>query len=328
MKKSLKKAALAAVTGAMLVGTAFSAQAATSLYNGQWCQEADGGWWYKLTEDGKTFLANTWYWIKDTDGVVRCYYFDQNGWLKTNTTIDGNAVDENGRWTVNGSVQLDSSKDYATSVDFAKLNASGSSSSTGSSSSSSTGSSSSSSSTSSSTGKTSTNSSKPYKGSGRGDNPANATFTQEYQNSSISGHTVTNSWANFKMTISEATPKTDDTGSGTDFYVDSDSVSNLIVSYYRLDKYSSGNTSLDSFVNSFLADARGFKGGSKGSDITLGAYTFKQLTKSVATPAGTEYNSAYIRAVDGTDYAMVITVEKNGNSQDYLSSLKTMTKVR
>lgn len=305
MRKSLKRAALIAATGAMLIGSAFSAQAA-SVYNGQWCHEPNGGWWYKLTEDGKTFLANTWYWIKDTDGVVRCYYFDHNGWLQTGKTIDGEAVDANGRWVKNGKVQeADASKDYATSIDFAKLHK-----------------------TTGNTGVKKNGAKKTYKSSGKGDNPKNAAAAQGYTNSTVSGSTITNSWANFQMTLSGATPKVDTTGSGTDIYTDTDSSSDLFITYYPIDKYAAGNTGVDAFVQGFLADARGYKGGSKAADIQLGAYTFKQLTKTVNTPEGKQYDNAYIRAVDGTNYVMVITVEKNGNSQDYLSSLKTMIKVR
>jgi len=314
MRKSLKRAALIAATGAMLIGSAFSAQAA-SAYNGQWCQESNGGWWYKLTEDGKTFLANTWYWIKDEDGVVRCYYFDYNGWLQTGKTIDGETVDANGRWVKNGKVQEgDASKEYATSIDFAKLHKT----------------------TTSSTNKTTTSTAglkknggkKTYKSSGKGDNPKSAAATQGYTNSTVTGSTITNSWANFQFTLSGATPKVDTTGSGTDIYTDSDTTSDLFITYYPMDKYTAGNTNIDTFITGFLADARGYKGGAKAADIQLGAYTFKQLTKTVNTPEGKMYDNAYIRAIDGTNYAMVITVEKNGNSQDYLSSLKTMAKVR
>ena len=312
MKKSLKRAALIAATGAMLVGTAFTAEAA-STENGQWCQESTG-WWYKLTEDGKTFLANTWYHIKDADGVVRYYYFDQNGWLMTNTTVEGYTLDENGRWTVNGEVQVaPETEHYATSIDFAKQHAS------------STSSSSTSTTSTSSKGKTGvTNGGKAWVTSGKGDNPANATFTQGYTSSTISGSTITNSWANFKMTLAGAKLATE--GDGTDVYIDSDTTSNLYITYYPISKY--GTATLDGFVSGYLADGRGYKGGTKSEDITLGAYTFKQLTKTVKTPYGDMHDHAYIRAIDGTDYVMVITVEQNGNDEDYLSALKTMTKVR
>ncbi len=320
MRKSVKRAALIAATGAMLAGTAFSANAA-SIGNGQWCQEPTG-WWYKLTEEGKPgeFVANTWYWIKDYDGVVRCYYFDQNGWLQTDKTIDGSTLDSNGRWVVGGKVQeAGESQDYATSVDFTALRQAEeakqkAAAQTSSSNTASTG-------TTASTGK-----SKTYKTpvAGKGDNPANATFTQGYTNSTVSGSTVTNSWANFSMTLAGA--KIETSGDGTDVYIDSDTTSNIYITYYPIGKY--GTATLDGFVKGFLADARGYKGGTQSSDITLGAYSFKQLTKTIATPEGNSYDHAYIRVIDGTDYVMVITVEKNGNSEDYLSALQTMAKVR
>ena len=320
MRKSVKRAALIAATGAMLAGTAFSANAA-SIGNGQWCQEPTG-WWYKLTEEGKPgeFVANTWYWIKDYDGVVRCYYFDEYGWLQTDKTIDGSTLDSNGRWVVGGKVQeAGESQEYATSVDFTalrqaeeakqKTEAQAASSNTASNG------------TTAATGK-----SKTYKTpvAGKGDNPANATFTQGYTNSTVSGSTVTNSWANFSMTLAGA--KIETSGDGTDVYIDSDTTSNIYITYYPIGKY--GTATLDGFVKGFLADARGYKGGTQSSDITLGAYSFKQLTKTIATPEGNSYDHAYIRAIDGTDYVMVITVEKNGNSEDYLSALQTMAKVR
>ncbi len=290
MRKTLKRAALIAATGAMLTGTAFSASAATSTGNGQWCQESNG-WWYKLTEDGKTFLANTWYWIKDTDGVVRCYYFDQNGWLQTGKTIDGSQVDENGRWMVDGKVQENpADKDYATSVDFAKL----AQTQTAASASGSTTTASASTTSKTTTTKTTTTSNKTgkkaYKSSGNGDNPANAVFTQGYTNSSISGSSITNSWANFKMTLSGA--KVDNSGDGTDVYIDSDTTSNFYITFYPISKY--GTATLDGFVKGFLSDARGYKGGSQSNDITLGAFSFKQLTKTVATPEERQLRGLYL----------------------------------
>ncbi len=312
MKKSLKRAAIIAATGAMLIGTAFTAKAE----NGQWCQESTG-WWYKLTEDGKTFLANTWYHIKDEDGVVRYYYFDQNGWLKTNTSIDGYTVDENGRWVVNGQIQTaPETENYATSIDFAKLHNTASDSTT-----------TATTTTTTTTNKDKTgvtNNGKAWKTSGNGDNPANATFTQSYGSSTISGSTVTNDWANFKLTLSGARIATE--GDGTDVYTSSDTSSNLYITYYPIGKY--GTATLDGFVSGFLADARGYKGGVKSDDITLGAFTFKQLTKTIKTPYGDTYDHAYIKTIDGTGYVMVITVEKNGNSEDYLSALQTLSKVR
>ena len=321
MKKNLKRAALIAATGAMLIGTAFSAQAA-SKENGQWCQEADG-WWYKLTEDGGKFLADTWYHIKDSDGVVRYYYFDQNGWLKTNATVDGYTLDENGRWVVNGQIQTaPESEDYATSVDFAQLKKAAASTNNNATTTTTT---TTTTAAAAAKGKsTVTNNGKAWKTSGNGDSPSKATFTQGYGSSSINGSTITNDWANFQITLAGA--KVAGEGDGTDIYIDSDTTSNIYFTFYPISKY--GTASLDGFVSGFLADARGYKGGTKSDDIALGAYTFKQLTKTVKTPYGDLHDHAYIRAVDGTDYVLVITVEQNGNSEDYLSALKTMTKVR
>jgi hypothetical protein len=276
MKKSLKKAALIAVTGAMLAGTAFTAEAA-STENGQWCQEPTG-WWYKLTEDGKTFLANTWYHIKDADGVVRYYYFDHDGWLMTNTTVDGYTIDENGRWTVNGQVQTaPESESYATSIDFAKQHAASSNTTT----------TTTTTTASSSKGKSGvTNNGKAWHVS----SPGTIEATQDYGSSTISGSTITNSWANFKMTLAGATLATE--GDGTDVYIDSDTTSNFNISYYPISKY--GTATLDGFISGYLADARGYKGGTKSADITLGAYTFKQLTKTMKTPYGNMDDHAYI----------------------------------
>ncbi len=312
MKKSLKKAALIAAAGAMLIGSALPAQAA-SLYDGQWCVE-DNGYWFKLNPEGSVFLANTWYWIKDSDGVIRCYYFDQNGWLVTNQTVGEYTLNDQGQWVVDGVVQTksDAETDFAThTVLEAKTTT--------------TAAAAAPTATATTTGK---KSGKYYKSSGAGDNPANATFTQAYENSSIAGGTVTNNWANFTMTFSGVNPISENSGSGTDFYVDEDGVSNIYVSYFPIDKYAAGNTDLNSFVNGYLGDARGFRGGSRAGDTTFGPYSFVTLTKNMTTPDSTYTDHTYIRQVEGTNYAMVISVEQNGNSEDFVSSLNTMAKVR
>ncbi len=316
MKKSLKKAALIAAAGAMLIGSALPAQAA-SLYDGQWCVE-DNGYWFKLNEKGDTFLANTWYWIKDSDGVIKCYYFDQKGWLATNQTIGEYTVNDQGQWVVDGVIQTrtEAEGDYATHTDLSAKAAAEAAATTVTPA------------ATTATAASTKKGSKYYKSSGAGDNPANATFTQAYENSSIAGSTVTNNWANFRMTFSGATPISETSGSGTDFYIDEDGISNIYVSYFPLDKYSAGNTSLDSFVNSYLGDARGFKGASRAGDVTLGAYNFVQLTKTMTTPDSTYTDHTYIRQVEGTNYAMVISVEQNGNSENFLSALNTMQRVR
>lgn len=314
MKKSLKKAVLYITTGAMLIGGAFSAKAA-SRYDGQWCVE-NNGYWFKLTEDGSTFLANTWYWIKDSDGVIRCYYFDQNGWLVTNQTVGEYTLNEQGQWVVDGKVQTksDAETEYATHTDLSagKTAAASSSSAPAAAASS----------------KTKASSKNVVKATSNGDSPANATFTQEYENSAISGGTVSNNWANFKMSFGSTVPTSDKSGTGTDFFIDAENDSCLYVSYFKLDKYAAGNTNIDGFITGFLADPRGFKGGVKASDVTFGDYSFKQLTKAKATPYGNVFDQAYIRQVEGTNYAMVIVVEKNGFDEDYSSALNTMKRIR
>lgn len=62
-------------------------------------QQNTTGWWYQ--EDNGSYPVNTWKWI---DG--KCYYFDGNGYMLSNTTTpDGYQVDASGAWVVNGVVQ-------------------------------------------------------------------------------------------------------------------------------------------------------------------------------------------------------------------------------
>lgn len=62
-------------------------------------QQNTTGWWYQ--EDNGSYPVNTWKWING-----RCYYFDGNGYMLSNTTTpDGYQVDASGAWVVNGVVQ-------------------------------------------------------------------------------------------------------------------------------------------------------------------------------------------------------------------------------
>lgn len=75
-----------------------------SAFAGTW-QTSNDKWWY---DNGNgTWAANGWQWIDGNgDGISECYYFDQNGWLLTDTmTPDNYQVDVNGAWTVDGQVQ-------------------------------------------------------------------------------------------------------------------------------------------------------------------------------------------------------------------------------
>lgn len=74
-------------------------------FAGSWQAQETGTWKY-LNDDG-TSPANTWQWIDgNNDGIAENYYFDANGNLLVNGTApDGNIVDSNGAWTINGIVQ-------------------------------------------------------------------------------------------------------------------------------------------------------------------------------------------------------------------------------
>lgn len=77
-------------------------------YAGAWLHN-DTGWWY-LNDDG-SYPTNTWQWIDgNNDGVSECYYFDESGYLLTDTTSpDGYQVDTNGAWIENGIVKTSGS---------------------------------------------------------------------------------------------------------------------------------------------------------------------------------------------------------------------------
>ena len=338
MKTGLKKIAVIAMAGALAAGTAFSASAA-SIAQGQWSQgtgEHANDWWFKLNEEGTTFLANTWYWIKDADGVIRCYYFDQNGWMATDAVLDDGAVDANGHYVVNGQVvTADESKDYATSIDFAALKTVQAAATTPTyavaTSAGGVGNPDAATNVSAAVIKAKSGAKKgggykaPIKASGQGDSPVNATFAQEYASATISGATVTNSWAHYTMNTGR-TATLENTGSGTDWYVNNGEAE-LICTYMPINKYTAGNTSLDSFVASYLADARGFKGGSNSGAVNLGSFSFVKLTKVLPTPYGNMNDYCYIREIPGTGYVQILTVERNGDNYDFSDVLGTISAI-
>lgn len=90
MKMKKKTIVLAAMIGScIMAGNSFA---------GEW-KTSPSGWWYQ-NDDG-TYWVDGWQWI---DG--KCYYFTPDGYCLTNTiTPDGNMVDENGAWIVNGIIQ-------------------------------------------------------------------------------------------------------------------------------------------------------------------------------------------------------------------------------
>ncbi len=69
-------------------------------------QQTNGRWWYSM-DDGK-YPVDGWMWIDgDRNGVAECYYFDQAGYLLTDTvTPDNCRVNQSGAWVdSNGTVQ-------------------------------------------------------------------------------------------------------------------------------------------------------------------------------------------------------------------------------
>ncbi|MDO4438537.1 MAG: hypothetical protein Q4B86_03705 [Eubacteriales bacterium] len=319
MKKSLRRVSLSVLTGALVLGGAMVANA-QSLGQGQWLKsesgEHAGDYWFTVDPDGKKCIANTWHWVKDNDGKIRCYYFDANGWVVKNTVIDGATVDADGRWVENGQVveAAEGEKDYyehsSTFISALRPKTEEQAPAQG-----------------------QTNATKPNKvvSKGQGDNPASAQADAlGYAISDVNGYVATNNWANYSINFgSIARPVTKGTAEdGIDLYV-TDGGSELTIRYVPLSYYKAGNTDVNAFAASYLADKReGMTGGKIDADIQLGAYTFKQITKKAPHPQFELYDHTYIRPVEGTSYAQVITVKQNGYEQDFLSALNTIAKVR
>jgi hypothetical protein len=77
---------------------------ASTIHAGTWKQD-DHGWWWQ--EGDKSYPSSVWKWIDSNgDGIAECYYFDENGYLLTETMApDGSAVNESGAWTDEGIVR-------------------------------------------------------------------------------------------------------------------------------------------------------------------------------------------------------------------------------
>ena len=100
MKKFGVAFALTAILSGSFALTAFA---------GSWLTAKDG-WWYRY-DDG-SYPVSQWVWLDgNNDGVYECYYFNQGGYLLTNThTPDGYYVDANGAWVADGVVQAKGQK--------------------------------------------------------------------------------------------------------------------------------------------------------------------------------------------------------------------------
>lgn len=99
MKRKKLVTVTAAICSLLMTSTVFAGTWQTGTGENQ------GKWWYD-NGDG-SHPSNGWQWIDGNgDGTAECYYFDNNGWLLTNTTTpDGYTVNADGAWVENGVVK-------------------------------------------------------------------------------------------------------------------------------------------------------------------------------------------------------------------------------
>lgn len=91
--------------GLVIAGLVAGLSVLTSMtaFAGEWKQDSNGWWWQN--DDG-SYPVSTWQWIDgNKDGLSESYYFNEAGYLVTNTTIDGYTVNADGAWTINGQIQ-------------------------------------------------------------------------------------------------------------------------------------------------------------------------------------------------------------------------------
>lgn len=94
-----KKLALVALTAGLSVLSCIPAFASG------W-QKDTVGWWYGTNDNNTTWYHSGWQWVDgNNDGIAESYYFNSNGYIAVNTTVDGYTVNNDGAWTVNGIVQ-------------------------------------------------------------------------------------------------------------------------------------------------------------------------------------------------------------------------------
>lgn len=109
-EKIMRKGFIKVLTASALL----SMLASSTVFAGQWKSD-NNGWWYQ-NDDG-SYPANTWQWIDGNgDGVSESYYFNENGYLLTNSSKDGYTVNADGAWTVNGVVQTQGQQTAANPV--------------------------------------------------------------------------------------------------------------------------------------------------------------------------------------------------------------------
>lgn len=92
MKKLLKIVAVALAAVGVMAMTSFA---------GEFIQHSDGRTYYNTGDWGS---YNGWHWIMRTDGLARCYYFDDGYIWGSPYTPDGYRINEQGEWMENGQV--------------------------------------------------------------------------------------------------------------------------------------------------------------------------------------------------------------------------------
>ena len=87
---------------------ALTAGMSCAAFAGSWKVDKNGIWHYDYTGRGvqEGYLKSQWAWIDGNhDHVSECYYFDAEGNMLANTTVDGYVLNEQGQWVVDGVVQ-------------------------------------------------------------------------------------------------------------------------------------------------------------------------------------------------------------------------------
>ena len=71
-----------------------------------WQRDEQNKWVYYEKSTG-TFLNDGWHWLDgNKDGIAECYYFFSDGSLAVSTTVEGYAVNEDGKWVdENGNIE-------------------------------------------------------------------------------------------------------------------------------------------------------------------------------------------------------------------------------
>ena len=93
----MKKGFYNALKVTVLSTAIFSIASISTAFAGAWKHDANG-WWYE-NGDG-TYITNKWEWIDSNgDGLAECYYFYDNGYMASDTVVDGYIVNANGAWT-------------------------------------------------------------------------------------------------------------------------------------------------------------------------------------------------------------------------------------